>query len=73
MTKKRQDQKVTYQEPGSQRRGGRVKGSDEGLLHTVAAKFRDEEVVALDREMRRLGYKSRSEIVRFYIRSALGV
>ena len=73
MTKKRQDQKVTYRKPGSQRRGGRVKGSGEGLLHTVAAKFRDEEVAALDREMRRLGYKSRSEIVRFYIRSALGV
>lgn len=73
MTKKRPDRQVTCQKPPSQRRGGRPKGSGEGLLHTVATKLRTEEVTALDREMRRLGYKSRSELVRIYIRGRLGV
>lgn len=73
MTEKRPDQQVTYQKHGPQRRGGRPKGSGEGLLVTVATKLRTEEVTALDREMRRLGYKSRSELVRIYIRGRLGV
>lgn len=73
MTEKRPDQKVTCSTSPSQRRGGRPKGSGEGLLVTVATKLRSEEVTALDREMHRLGHKSRSELVRICIRSALGV
>ena len=73
MTKKRPDQQVTCSAGPPQRRGGRPKGSGEGLLVTVATKLRPEEVSALDREMRRLGSRSRSELVRVFIRGRLGV
>jgi len=73
MTKKRPERQVTCQKPPSQRRGGRPKGSGEGLLHTIATKLRTEEVTALDNAMQDLGYASRSELVRCCIRAALGV
>ena len=55
------------------KRGGRKRGSGEGLLVSVATRLTHEEAAALDRKIELLGFSSRSEIIRLFIRMGLEI
>ena len=64
---------VTRKAGPSSRPRGRPKGGGDGLDVAVATRIRPEEATALDKAVVDLGFKSRAELLRYWIRAAVGV